>query len=457
MKGHAWDGTEMNWTRAPGQYGAIHFHDDDLYDAGWASDVALEIPAELPSGIYAARITADGEVDHIPFAVRPPRGRRTADAVFLMPTASYLAYANERSGLEGDGHLQAFSNHLTALGPGDLWLNDHQGAGLSLYDRHSDGSGVAYSSRLRPIMNFRPGVTNSWIGAAGTAPWQFNADLPLIDWLDAKGIPCDVVTDEDLDREGLGLIDGYKVLLTGSHPEYWSRPMYEALEAYLARGGRMMYLGGNGFYWRIAFSDELPGVIEVRRAEGGARFWREEPGESYMSFTGEYGGLWQRCGKSPEALVGVGTRALGFRKAGWYRRTEASRDPRAAFIFEGVGFDGPIGDFGLIGNGAAGSEIDAASAELGTPPHALVVASSEGHDASTMPVPEDLLMPFPGMLGGENPRVRADMVFFETPRGGSVFSVGSINWAASLATNDYDNSIARISANVLRRFLRDDA
>ena len=48
-----------------------------------------------------------------------------------------------------------------------------------------------------------------------------------------------------------------------------------------------MYLGGNGFYWRIAFDPELPHVIEVRRAEGGIRTWAAEPGEYYHSFTGE--------------------------------------------------------------------------------------------------------------------------------------------------------------------------
>ena len=35
MTGWNWTGEEMNWTKAPEQYGAIHFHDDDLYDAEW--------------------------------------------------------------------------------------------------------------------------------------------------------------------------------------------------------------------------------------------------------------------------------------------------------------------------------------------------------------------------------------------------------------------------------------
>ena len=37
MKGHAWDGSEYNWVHNPTHYGAIHFHDDDLYDCGWES------------------------------------------------------------------------------------------------------------------------------------------------------------------------------------------------------------------------------------------------------------------------------------------------------------------------------------------------------------------------------------------------------------------------------------
>ena len=33
VTGHDWDGTELDFRRAPAQYGAIHFHDDDLLEA----------------------------------------------------------------------------------------------------------------------------------------------------------------------------------------------------------------------------------------------------------------------------------------------------------------------------------------------------------------------------------------------------------------------------------------
>jgi len=58
--------------------------------------------------------------------------------------------------------------------------------------------------------------------------------------------------------------------------------------------------------------------------------------------------------------------------------------------------------------------------------------------------------------GGVNPRVRADMVYLAYPHGGAVFSVGSIAWMGSLAANDYQNDIARITGNVLRRFTGND-
>ena len=49
--------------------------------------------------------------------------------------------------------------------------------------------------------------------------------------------------------------------------------------------------------------------------------------------------------------------------------------------------------------------------------------------------------------------MRADIVFFETPNGGAVFSTGSIAWCGSLSHNGYDNNVSRITGNVLRRFL----
>jgi N,N-dimethylformamidase len=459
VKGWNWDGSEHCWRRKPEHYGAVHFHDDDLYDAGWEEGFRWTVPEGLRSGVYAARVWSgdaeDGtEEDMIPFFVRPPRGPRGKQGrprvAFLAPTASYIAYANDQNHIEARA-AEMVIGRLLAYQPSDVFLYDHPELGKSLYDSHSDGSGVAYSSRLRPILNMRPRYS-SWLGASGSGLWQFNADTHLTDWLESHmGVEYDVVTDEDLHEEGLDLLRPYLCVVTGTHPEYHSLRMWDAMKGFLDRGGRLMYLAANGWYWRIAFHGELPGVIEVRRAEDGIRTWAAEPGEYWHSFTGEFGGLWRRQGRPPNVLTGIGFMAQGFDVCSRYRRRPGSYDPRARWIFEGVAGE-VFGDHGLVGGGAAGLELDAAKPELGTPPHALVLASSEGHSDLVMLVNEEFGVVPPNLRGSEHPDVRADMVFFETPGGGAVFSTGSIAWCGSLSWNGYDNDVSRITGNVLRRF-----
>ena len=453
MKGYNWSGREMCWRHAQDEYGAIHFHDDDLYDSAWDVDFEWTVPAGLKSGVYAAHVYTETDEDYLPFCIRPPRGKTTAKVLFLLPTASYMAYANEHMPTNAS-LAELLTGQLAVLYPHDVFLNEHREYGASNYDTHSDGSGVCYSSRLRPILNMRPKYA-SWLGGAGSSLWQFNADSHITDWLEAKGYDYDVVTDEDLHYEGLDLIAGYKVILTGSHPEYWSKPMWDALDGYKRRGGRLMYLGANGWYWRVAFHPEKPGMMEVRRGEGGIRAWAAEPGEYYHSFTGEYGGLWRRQGLPPQMVGGTGFSAQGFDISSYYKRTPDSFDPRAAFIFEGIGKDEVIGDFGLIGDGAAGLELDRADRLLGTPPNALVLASSEGHTDIYLVVCEEILINYPATTGSQSDLVRADLVFFETPSGGAVFAASSIAWAGSLSHNNYDNNVSRITGNVLKRFVDD--
>ncbi|NOT56351.1 MAG: N,N-dimethylformamidase [Deltaproteobacteria bacterium] len=451
MKGYNWTGESMNWNDKPDHYGAIHFHDDDMYDAGWEVDFTLTIPATMTSGLYAARLRSGDEEDYIPFAVRPQPGKEKKIA-FLLPTASYMAYANEHMGTNA-GIMEVFAGRLIPLDKYALFLNEHREYGSSCYDVHSDHSGVCYSSRLRPVLNMRPKHISS-LGGHGSSLWQFNADTHITDWLDALGYEFDVITDEDLHARGLEILQPYSVILSSTHPEYHSKSMWDAMMAYQRQGGRLMYMGANGWYWRIAYHPELPGVIEVRRNEGGIRTWAAEPGEYYHSFTGEYGGLWRRQGRPPQMLLGTGFTAQGFDISAPYHRLPDSFHPRADFIFAGVGKDELIGDFGLIGGGAAGLEIDRADRHLGTPPHALVLATSQGrHTDIYLVVCEELLATYPGLGGMENELVRADMVFYETPNGGAVWASSSIAWAGSLSHNTYKNNVSRITKNVLDRFL----
>ena len=450
VAGHAWDGSSHAWPHDARHYTAIHFHDDDLYDAGWPESFRLTVPADLASGVYALRLHAGDDEFYLPFAVRPPKNTPRNPVTFLLPTASYLAYANNRIGLDL-AETELICGRLVELTEDDLYMQEHPELGLCFYDLHSDGSGVYYSSRLRPVMNLQPKFVAK-LGGAGSNVWQFNADTHILGWLDKLGTRFDVVSDEDLHEEGVACLGDTRVLVTGTHPEYYSAAMRDALDEFCARGGRLMYLGGNGFYWRISFHPELPGVIECRKSEDGIRAFAPLPGEYYASFTGEYTGLWRRNGRPPNTLAAVGMVGQGFDVSSPYLRTEASHDPRVGFMFEGID-EQLIGDFGLCGGGAAGIEVDAADPLLGTPPHTLVVASSQTHTDLYIMTPEDMLDPVPGLGGSEAEIIRADLAFFETPSGGAVFSTGSIAWAGAMAWNGYDNHVARLTENVLRRFV----
>ena len=300
MTGPFWAG---DFTAQHG-YDAIHFHDDDVADVGWPESLCLVIPEEWPSGVYALRIRADGAEDHLPFFVCPPKGKSANKIALLMPTFSYLAYSNES--LDTAPVVQMAPLQNMGLRP-DAYRYIAENGLKSTYDSHGDGSGICYASLRRPILDFRPKARCRTFDA----PHQFAADLHLVDWLEEKGFAYDIITDHELHAEGSAALAPYRVVLTGSHPEYWSAAMIEARDAYLAGGGRLMYLGGNGFYWVTAVARDDPGLIEIRRHTG-TRTWHAEPGEVWLSLDGGMGGLWRDRGHAPQKSVGVGFTGQGF-------------------------------------------------------------------------------------------------------------------------------------------------
>ena len=447
VRGSRWTGEEMDWKHAPSHYAAIHFHADDLYDAGWETDFTITIPNGLRSGVYGVRLRGDGHEDVIPFYVLAPRDTATAPVAYLAATFTYQAYANHaRFNFDPAFQARAATWGATPHNP-----EDYPEYGASTYNRHPDGTGISLSSMRRPILTLRPGFL-TFNDQRGSGLRHFSADSHLTDWLEATGQGFDVITDHDLHREGAALLAPYRCVLTGSHPEYHTPETLDALGTYIAAGGRLCYLGGNGFYWRIAVSSAVPDVLEVRRAEGGIRAWDAAPGEAYHQLDGGYGGLWRRLGRPPQQLAGVGFSSQGLFEGSHYRRLPASYEPAVAWIFEGV--DGEtLGAHGLSGGGAAGFELDRADRRLGTPPNAVILARSEAHQAHFVAVPEELLSHV-NTVTGEAPRdlIRAEIVYFETANGGAVFATGSITFCGSLSHNGYDNDVSRMVRNVVTRF-----
>jgi N,N-dimethylformamidase len=111
----------------------------------------------------------------------------------------------------------------------------------------------------------------------------------------------------------------------------------------------------------------------------------------------------------------------------------------------------------MLNHGAAGDEVDRLDFGLGTPPHALLLATSAGrHTKAYHHVIEEMFTTDSSQHGEVNEFVRSDVVFFETPKGGAVFSTGSINWCGVLSYDEYNNDISVITDNVVTRFASDE-
>ncbi|KAF4480179.1 N,N-dimethylformamidase beta subunit [Fusarium agapanthi] len=422
IRGHDWDHKliGLGWKEATYGFGTIHFHDDDLDDATWDTDFEFTVPSDLRSGAYAIEVqdTESDLKDSIVFFVRP---KASQDCLCIFDV--YV--------------------------PGMVRRHD---LGLAIYDLHSDGSGVVYSTTKRPILNERP----DYIHWGFQRPREFSADLLMVGFLEKHfGDGYDILTDHDLHLRGRAALSQYDVVISGSHPEYPSAESLDAYEGHAKNGVSLIYAGGNGFYWKSVTDPKRPHRMEVRSADVGARTHENPPGERHHALNGQLGGLWRSIGRPPNELWGIGSCASGKEPGRSFIPTdEALNNPSLEWLWKGLNEESRklLGTKGLAG-GASGDELDLLDVAIGSPANANLLARSERHDDHFMLFNEELIFPLIRTLGSTSSLVRSDMVYYETNGGDSVFSVGSINWNNSLAWDGYQNDVAQVTENVIREFL----
>tara|TARA_B100001996_G_scaffold110167_1_gene83344 strand:+ start:187 stop:2325 length:2139 start_codon:yes stop_codon:yes gene_type:complete len=445
VTGSKWDGSEMSWKHCPEHYTAIHFHEDDIYDFEWETSFTFKVPKGIPSGIYVMRISCEKYEDNIPFFVCPPKKQVTSNLCVIIPTFTYTVYGNHARPDYNDSWQEKIKKwNAYPYNPSSF-----KSYGLSTYNFHSDGSGICHASYLRPLLNLKVGYLT--FGASDCSGLRhFQADSHLVSWLNNKDIKFDILTDEEVHNERYEVLKNYKTIMTTSHPEYHTKETLAAFHEYTGEGGNLIYLGGNGFYWKVCLHEENNKIIEIRRAEDGIRAWASEPGEYYNAFDGSYGGLWRRNGIPPQKLTGVGFSAQGQFTGSYYLRK--NYDKEFNWVFKGIN-ENKIGNFGLSGGGAAGFELDRVDYKLGTPENCKILASSEGHDSDYVLVPEEHLTHLTTVPGEPlKSLLRADMVYFENTNGGKVFSTGSITFCGSLPYNNFKNNISTLLGNILDNF-----
>ncbi len=451
--GWNWDGRVDCFRSAPEQFGGIEFHGDALTDCNWLVTRQVALPKTLRSGCYAFRLRVDDQgglgEDHVVFFVRPAVPRAKLAVVF--PTTTYLAYGNERLSFD-DPERQAVVGQPPVLSDADMEMYARQDFGLSTYDLHADGRGVCYSSYHRPLLTMRPKSRMP----STNLPSGFAADLSIVAWLEHAGYDYDVLTDEDLHVEGAAALAPYTCVMSGTRPEYVSERMLDATEDYIAGGGRYIYIGGFGFNSTAGIRDSEPWIMECRRRDDGYKTWAARYGEHYLASDGIRGGPWKVLGRASQKMVGVGLSAQGAGRSEFYRRMPDSYHRTVSWITKGI--DGEIlGESGLADGGAAGIALDAYDLNLGTPPHAKIIASSGGHTDTYVVNQQLVLYAYLGLYGSHDWRVHADMTYFTAPNDGAVFSCGSTAFAQALPVNNFDNNASKLLANVLGAFLKPGA
>ncbi len=239
------------------------------------------------------------------------------------------------------------------------------------------------------------------------------AEWRLLAWLEREGFAYDYYAETQLHFGQLDL-DAYRVLIISTHPEYWSAQMYQLVKRWVfERGGRLMYLGGNGLNCDVEFLDEQTCIyrndderrLRVKADKLESRFHLRQESEA--------------------SLLGVVYDDRGIMTAAPYRVIDSRH-----WVFAGTGLreGDSFGQKSLhmrVPGGASGHETDKISPNSPANTHLLARGENPG--------------------GGG-----AEMVLHEPAGGGAVFSVGSISWPASVLV---DESVSAITANVLRRFL----
>ena len=425
-----WDGSSLDPRLTPAHYDAVHFHDTDMAGLDWAVNFAIDVPNDARSGVYAVELVAGGAVERIPFFVSAaePKSR----LLFVAPTATYLAYADEFL----PPHLYEWVG--TDRGHEFARANDLR----SLYDYHSDASGVSLASTRRPKATLRDDYSYPLCGAPHLLP----VDLHFLRFAARHGIAIDLATDHELHRGGAELLARYKGVVTGSHPEYLSVAMEEAYRGYIAGGGRLAYLGGNGFAAAVAFKDDL---MELRRGPTQpGRTWDGPLAEMALALTNEPGGYLRDRGCGEFSLTGVGIALMGFSSARPFTRTAASHSAEFAWLFDGV-TSAVFGESGIVLGGAAGYEVDSTNRLLGTPAEIVVLATAAGF-------PEDYVDDpgrwYEGGAPEREGRRLAEMTYLPHPSGGAVFSASSVCFLGALPGPDEQNDVGRITRNLLLHF-----
>ena len=236
-----------------------------LIDCGnWAVSGSWAVPATAVSGIYFAKVirSDNGGASHIFFIVR--NDASTSNLVFQTADTTWQAY------------------------------NTY--GGNSLYT--GAPAGRAYKVSYNRPFNTRI-VDNG-------QDWVFNAEYPMVRWLEANGYDVSYISGVDTDRAG-SLLLNHRAFLSVGHDEYWSAAQRTNVEAARNAGVHLAFFSGNEVFWKIRWENSIDGSATPYRT---LVTYKETHANAKIDPNAAWTGTWRDPRFSPPADGGRPENAL---------------------------------------------------------------------------------------------------------------------------------------------------
>lgn len=346
----------------------------------WEKSFSFKLPENLKSGYYM--ISLENRIDefHIPLIIKS-NNPKNSDILILASYNTWQAY-NEAGG------ASFYRYHLG-------------------YDCEFNNS--MFISFKRPLYN----IKGTLYEGGG-----FEAELAITHWLEREGIPFHVISDRDFHFNQY-TPDEYKSLMINTHGEYWSKDMYDQIENYLGKGGSLMYLSGNGIYWKVTF-------------DGDRMECQKEFAYHYQDST--KGGTWRSLNRNESRVLGVAYGYWGYGTFAPYIVVNPDH-----WIFDGTNVEkGDLIGKSLNRKWASGHETDRRTTV--TPKNAVLLA--EGLNKQRI---HELGDDSKSKDGG------AHLMYYDHEGGGGVYAAGSITFGGSLLA---DSVMSQMTLNVIEKFTK---
>ncbi len=462
--------------------GAAHPVPDDAVADGcdWPIGASFTIPDDWPSGgfvvVFKGR-RGDCEVSQDGFFVlRAARPGEASKLAMIVASYTWQEY-NDWGG--GCGY---FSDEFVDHTADPLEVREKSfRARLSFQRPWSRGLircpvGVPRLAQPPPPAGAAVGVPAAdWAIANGYSVWTVAAGWARYDaltarWLEAQGYAPELVSQWDLDRDP-SILDGYGVVVTTGHDEYWSAAGRRVLDGFIERGGRYARLGGN-IVWQVRLEDDLAtqvchkyaahadpqrhsADIDLRTGAFEAGFIDRPPVTTYGA-NGLRGVYSRMGGMSPRGAGGF----IVYRPEHWcfagadvyYGDVLGGELPLVGYETDGVDYTFRSGlPFPTGGDGAPdGLEI------LALTPVTLEEVD-HGHSGSLLSILDgDLAFAAEAVHGADTVENRARLRYGSAVMthmakgGGEVFCAGTTEWCHALAVGHRQVEI--VTRNVLDRF-----